>query len=74
MKPSEIVKVSKGWLNQTHPNSFYTELAIREKKRTIQFWNEKILVAEYHKKQNEQKIKDLEQKLQDQKILEDSQK
>jgi thiamine kinase-like enzyme len=74
MKPSEINQISKGWLSQTHPKSFYIELEIKEKKRTIQFWNEKILVAEYHKKKNEQKIADLVRKLQDSKNLEDSQK
>lgn len=74
MKPSEIVKVSRGWLDQKHPKSFYIELEIKEKKRTVQYWNEKILVAEYHKKKNEQKIADLVKKLQNSKNLEDSQK
>jgi hypothetical protein len=35
---------------------FYLELEIKEKKRIINFWNEKKLSAEYRIKENEQKM------------------
>ena len=77
MKPSELPHLDPRDNRLEHfalSESRYIELDIRAKKRILFFWECKKRVAESHMEKNKKKIADLEQKLQNQKILEESQK